>query len=106
MCAQRVILETDAAGELHGLPKLPPGRRVEVVLRVLDRALDESPRPRRLPPARLKSALSMSDPDSAVDAAQWEASLERTARQIEGDPAAFGASGTGTGTGDDVTATR
>lgn len=104
MCAQRIILETDAAGELHGLPKLPPGRRVEVVFRVLERALDESPRPRRLPPARLQSALPLAGPDSAVDAAQWEASLERTARQIEGDPAAFGSSGTGTG--DDVTAAR
>lgn len=36
MHAERLILTTDPAGNLAGLPKFPPNRKVEVILLLLD----------------------------------------------------------------------
>lgn len=36
MHAERVILTTDPAGNLAGLPKFPPNRKVEAILLLLD----------------------------------------------------------------------
>jgi hypothetical protein len=89
MHAERLILQTDAEGNLEGLPKLPANQRVEAVLLFLD-AWDENPKQRR-PPPELKGCVRRSaesfEPSMSDDEA--EASLERTVRQIGGDPEAF-----------------
>lgn len=36
MLAERTILTTDPAGNLSGLPKLPPNRQIEAIFLVLD----------------------------------------------------------------------
>jgi hypothetical protein len=89
MQAERLMLETDEQGNLIGLPKLPPSSRLEAIFLVLD---GEPPRPSsRTPPARLKGSVTyVADPfEPALTDEEWEASVERTARQIAGDPEAF-----------------
>ena len=55
MHAERLILETDADGNLAGLPKLPAHQRVEAVLLFLG-DLEEGPR-QRMPPPSLKGSV-------------------------------------------------
>lgn len=40
MDAERLILETDASGNLKQVPKLPPNRRLEAIFLVLDNLTD------------------------------------------------------------------
>lgn len=45
MQAERIILTTDPAGNLAGLPKFPPNRKVEAILLLLDEETQGSRRP-------------------------------------------------------------
>lgn len=98
MQAERVSLETDAQGNLIGLPKLPPHIRLEAIF-LLE---DKMPERKRCPPTKLKGTVKTSksisvathsttfDPfKPAMSDEEWETSLDRTARQISGDPEAF-----------------
>jgi hypothetical protein len=51
MQAEKWVLETDAKGELHGLPVLPPNTKVEVILLFTPTAT--TTHPKRKPPAEL-----------------------------------------------------
>ncbi len=39
MQAQRIVTQTDSAGHITGLPLLPPGKSVEVIMLLLDTPL-------------------------------------------------------------------
>jgi predicted metal-dependent RNase len=54
MQAQRIITQTDSTGHLTGLPLLPPGKSVEVILLLLDN--QPSPKQQKAP-ARLKGKI-------------------------------------------------
>ena len=90
MEAERVLLETDAQGNLIGLPKLPPNMRLEAIFLLLE---DKMPERTRRPPAGLKGTVTTPTPDNAFEPTmsdeEWEISLDRSARQIAGDPEAF-----------------
>ncbi len=88
MHAERVIVETDAQGNLIGLPRLPPVSRLEAIFLVLESGVQAA---ERHPPAHLKDSVSyLADPFApALGDEDWEASLQRTVGQIHGDPAAF-----------------
>lgn len=43
-----MILDTDNNGNLQGLPKFPPNKKVEAVFLIIDKP-DHKTRPRRLP---------------------------------------------------------
>lgn len=45
MHSERIILTTDPAGNLAGLPKFPPNRKVEAILVLLDEDIQGSRRP-------------------------------------------------------------
>ncbi len=100
MQAERVLLKTDSHGNLIGLPKPPPHTRLEAIFLLLE---DKMPERKRCPPPGLKGTLitstSISDATKpltpfdpfrpAMSDEEWEASLDRTSRQIAGDPEAF-----------------
>ena len=89
MQAERMMLETDAEGNLIGSPKLPPAVRLEAMFLVLE---DASPLPSlRTPPECLKGSVTYaSDPFApSLTDEEWEASMNRTVGQIAGDPEAF-----------------
>lgn len=86
MHAERLNLQTDADGNLEGLPKLPANQRIDAVLLFLEPL---APRPRqRTPPAALKGSVHWrADPfEPSMSDDEVEASTERTMRQIGGDP--------------------
>lgn len=89
MQAERMMLETDEEGNLIGLPKLPRAARLEAIFLVLE----SKPRvdPRRVPPTHLKgSVVYVDDPFAPIMTdEEWEASVNRTAAQIAGDPDSF-----------------
>ena len=99
MQAERVLLKTDAQGNLIGLPKLPPHIHLEAIFLFEDKI----PERKRCPPPKLKGTVITSTSTSdavhpstpfdpfkpAMSDEEWEASLDRTARQISGDPEAF-----------------
>ena len=89
MQAERVLLETDNHGNLIGLPKLPPNAQLEAIFLLLGKAT--APQPKRTPSASLKDAVTISGDllDPTLSDEEWNASLDRTARQIAGDPEAF-----------------
>ncbi len=37
MFTERLLLETDTAGNLKGIPKLPPNKKVEVIFLIMDK---------------------------------------------------------------------
>ena len=51
MQTQRIVTKVDATGHLTGLPLLPPGRTVEVIMLVMDQPLSFV---RRKPPKKLQ----------------------------------------------------
>jgi hypothetical protein len=72
MQAERVLLETDAQGNLISVPKLPPNRRLEAIFLVLEEPTAIPAK--RTPPAILNGSVSV-----------LESTQNRTARQIAGD---------------------
>ncbi|MDY0301241.1 MAG: hypothetical protein RBQ99_06620 [Trichlorobacter sp.] len=56
MQAQRIVTKADATGHLTGLPLMPPGRPVEVIMLLLDNQIPAT-RPRRKPPTRLQGKI-------------------------------------------------
>lgn len=100
MQAERVLLETDDQGNRIGLPKLPPRIRLEAIFLLFE---DKIPDRKRYPPPKLKRTVTTStsipaavqastpfDPfEPAMSDEEWETSLDRTARQISGDPETF-----------------
>lgn len=73
MKAERMLLETDAQGNLIGVPKLPPNARLEAIFLVLEEST--VPPAKRTPPTILKGSVSVLD-----------STQDRTVRQIAGEP--------------------
>ena len=71
MVADRLVLNTDSAGSLKGLPKFPPNKQVEVVFRVTGPA--EPPvHPRRFPNPEIAGKLEiMGDVFASVAEEEW-----------------------------------
>jgi hypothetical protein len=82
-----------AHGKIEWLSGPPPGEhfRMVVVIEQTDADAVPAPRRRRLPPPELQNSVRWAgDPfEPAISGDDWDASLERTARQIAGDPEAF-----------------
>jgi len=57
MYAERLTLQTDAQGNLTGLPDLPPETRVEVILLLPEATV--SAKPCRRPPPALKNKIKV-----------------------------------------------
>lgn len=89
MQAERVLLKTDDHGHLIDLPKLPPNTRLEAIFLLLEEPM--RPQSKRIPPPNLKGAVTTSSGpfEPVLSDAEWDASLDRTARQVAGDPEAF-----------------
>ena len=69
MQAQRIITQTDATGQLTGLPLLPPGKAVEVIMLLLD--TPQPPQKSRVP-AHLRGKLrETGDVMSSAPAQDW-----------------------------------
>ena len=102
MLAERMIIETDLSGKPKNLPSLPPNATVEIICLILDApfciaSTDNQPsangqtaQPKRRPSPKLADTVILGDiMEPLLTEEQWEASFERTCRQIEGDPEAF-----------------
>ncbi|MEO5332365.1 MAG: hypothetical protein H7839_10110 [Magnetococcus sp. YQC-5] len=80
-------------GKIEWLSGPPSGDRLRVVV-VVEQPVSVTPAPprkRRLPPPELKDSVKYLGDllEPVISEEEWEASLERTARQIAGDPEAF-----------------
>ncbi len=73
MYAERIILETDTAGNIKSVPKLPPNRQVEAIFLVLEeRDIPLAPGQRRRPHPDIAGRLKMlGDVMSSAPAADW-----------------------------------
>ncbi len=73
MHAERMIVETDAQGNIRNAPKLPPNRHVEAIFLVLDEvATPVTPKPRRRPHPDIAGRLTISgDVMSSVSDNEW-----------------------------------
>lgn len=89
MQAERVVLKTDAEGNLIGVPKLPPNTELEAIFLLPEP--QAAPPTKCIPPAHLRGTVTAADGsfEPSVSDEDWEVSLERTARQIAGDAEAF-----------------
>ncbi len=89
MQAERVILKTDAQGNLMGLPKLPPNTQLEAIFLLPD--AEASTLSKRTPPPSLRGTVSASGSSFApmMSDEDWDATLGRTASQIAGIAEAF-----------------
>ncbi|MEO5350317.1 MAG: hypothetical protein H7836_11810 [Magnetococcus sp. YQC-3] len=80
-------------GKVEWLSGPPPGEylRVVVVVEQPGSVAPAPPRKRRIPPPELKDSVKCLGDllEPVISEEEWEASLERTARQIAGDPEAF-----------------
>ncbi|CAK0753660.1 conserved hypothetical protein [Gammaproteobacteria bacterium] len=74
-------------GKIQWLSESPPNERFKIIVVVEQPA----PRKRRVPPPELKGSIQwIGDPfEPVISEEEWEASFERTARQLEGDSEAF-----------------
>ncbi|MBI1294993.1 hypothetical protein GC175_08550 [bacterium] len=88
MQTERMLLETDAHGNLIDVPKLPPNTRLEVIFLHIEEPTVPT---KRTPPSILKESVSTLENllEPTISEEEWEASLDRTARQIAGDAEAF-----------------
>lgn len=69
MQAQRIVTQVDATGHLTGLPLLPPGQSVEVIMLLLDN--QPSPK-RRKAPTHLKGKMrEIGDIFTSAPAQDW-----------------------------------
>jgi len=82
MPTERVLLKTDAQGNLVGIPKLPPNINLEVIFLLLDRRFITQVE--RQPPPILKGSVTISDDllEPIMSDEEWDDSLDRTVRQI------------------------
>ena len=89
MYAEKMILKTNQHGHLITQPELPANAEVEAIFLVLKEIKPE--KDSKMPSALIKGALQVHEDllSPVVSPEEWEASLERTARQLEGDEAAF-----------------
>ncbi len=70
MQAQRIITQTDSTGHLTGLPLLPPGKSVEVIMLLLDTPL---PSKKSKVPDYLRGKLQeIGDVMSSAPAQDWK----------------------------------
>ncbi|MBF0179128.1 MAG: hypothetical protein HQM03_03765 [Magnetococcales bacterium] len=80
-------------GKIEWLSGPPPGERFRVVVVVEQpgRGIQTPPKKKRFPPPELKGSVRYLGDllEPVISEEEWEASLERTARQIAGDPEAF-----------------
>jgi len=89
MEAEKLILETDSSGHLTQQPQLPPNSQIEAIFLVLKK---EKPiKGKHFPHPALEGAIELKDNliSSALFSDEWDASIDRTSRQIEGDEEAF-----------------
>ena len=72
MYAERLLVETDAEGNLRQLPKLPPSTKLELIVLVLE---ETPPSPRRQPPPSIAGQGEILDDliAPAVPEADWDA---------------------------------
>ncbi|MGR8934319.1 MAG: hypothetical protein ACU837_08010 [Gammaproteobacteria bacterium] len=79
-------------GKIEWLTTPPPGEhfRMLVVVEQPESTVPKA-RKRRVPPPELKGSVTwLSDPfEPAISEEEWEASFERTARQIGGEPESY-----------------
>jgi hypothetical protein len=69
MQTQRIVTQVDATGHLIGLPLLPPGQMVEVIMSVLDKPTRVV---RRKPPKKLQSTVRIiGDVLSTASSEDW-----------------------------------
>ena len=69
MQAHRIVTQVDSTGHLTGLPLLPPGRMVEVIMLVMDQ---QSTVVRRKPPLKLRGKIVISgDVLTSVSPSDW-----------------------------------
>ncbi len=89
MQAERVLLRTDDQGNPIGVPKLPPNAQLEAIFLLSDSVVALPAR--RVPPPWLKGAVTSTADlvEPVVSNDEWEVSLDRTVRQIAGEPGAF-----------------
>ena len=89
MEAEKLILETDSSGHLMQQPLLPPNAQIEAIFLVLNK--DKLKKEKHFPHPSLKGAIDLSGSiiSSALSSKEWDASLDRTLMQIEGDEEAF-----------------
>lgn len=79
-------------GKIEWLTAPPPGEHFRMLVVVEQPESAVVPvKKRRVPPPELKGSVTwLGDPfEPVISEEEWEASLERTARQIAGDPEAF-----------------
>ena len=88
MQAQRVILHTNKLGNLIEQPVLPANATVEAIFLVEE---SNAGHPGPAPSPRLKNSFSVQDDliSPLLRPEEWETSLDRTCKQIEGDENAF-----------------
>ncbi len=88
MQAQRVILHTNMHGNLIEQPVLPANATIEAIFLLEDSNAEYS---RKQPSPRLRNTFSVQDHliSPLLQPEEWEASLDRTCRQFEGDENAF-----------------
>lgn len=74
MYAERIILETDPAGNVKCVPKLPPNRQVEAIFLVLEENETRStPTQRRRPHPDIAGRLTiLGDVMSSLPAVDWD----------------------------------
>jgi len=69
MYAQRIVTQVDSTGHLTGLPLLPPGQSVEIIMLLLD---NQPPQKRRKAPVLLKGKVrEIGDVLSSAPAQDW-----------------------------------
>jgi len=88
MRAQRIILHTNMQGLMIEQPVLPANSTIEAIF-LLEESNVKSLR--KQPSSRLRNTFSVHDDliSPVLKPEEWEASLERTYRQLKGDESAF-----------------
>lgn len=74
MYAERIILETDTAGNVKSVPKLPPNRQVEAIFLVLEEGETRATPPqRRRPHPDIAGRLTiLGDVMSSLPVVDWD----------------------------------
>lgn len=73
MYAERLILETDAAGHLKSIPRLPENKRIEAIFLVLDESVPKAaPAKRRPHPDIVGKVNIVGDVLNSAPASDWD----------------------------------